>query len=55
MCILSTPPQPPPRPHHIFFWAALGGQVIVYKLKQLILVEQTVKNTPPLPGEHKLA
>lgn len=39
MCIFSTPPPP-----HIFFWAALGGQVIVYKLKQLILVEQTEKN-----------
>lgn len=39
MYFLNLPPPP-----HIFFWAALGGQVIVYKLKQLILVEQTEKN-----------
>lgn len=36
-------PSPPP-PTASSFEQLLGGQVIVYKLKQLILVEQTVRN-----------
>lgn len=52
MCILSTPtpprappPPPPPPPTTTSSLEQLwGGQVIVYKLKQLILVERTVKN-----------